>query len=458
MLRSDPKLQAAMTTRRRLFTVAATLVAVLAVCSCQKRGEPVPTLTQDQWRRVQENLLTEEPTPANVVNAVFDDRVRLIGWDLEPGSLEVGDTGTMTFYWEVLEDFDERWRIYVHMDSASRQNVDHEAVGGGYPSVYWEKGQFIRDACTVEFSPGLGDGDVRLFAGLFKGDDRMRVSDPGAGTVEDDGRLNIGSFPLVWEPPVLEATWRRDDVSMDGRVVDRAWGRARQTASWVHPVSGEDIDGGDTWAKALWDDEALYLGLRARDTDVWSNFTDRDANLWEEEVLEVYLDPGADGRNYLELQVNPNNAVFDALFVATQRPHFREARLHTVEGMQTEVSVRGTLNQRDDRDVYWSLEMRIPWGSLPGFDGPPANGAEIRANFYRYDRPADGTITTWAWSAVGSGSFHKPEKFGIIRLTGRPADEPSADGAAADDDDDDEARRGMRRPVNSPQQLRRGPR
>ena len=40
----------------------------------------------------------------------------------------------------------------------------------------------------------------------------------------------------------------------------------------------------------------------------------RDDTLWKSDVVEVYLDPGGDTKDYVELQFNPKNAIFDAIF------------------------------------------------------------------------------------------------------------------------------------------------
>jgi hypothetical protein len=70
----------------------------------------------------------------------------------------------------------------------------------------------------------------------------------------------------------------------------------------------------------------------------------------------------------------------------------------------------------DDRDRRWSAEFRIPWTSLPDFEGPSSEGLTMRTNFYRYDRPADDEVRTVAWSPVHGGSFHQPDMVGQIRL------------------------------------------
>ena len=415
---------------------AALLLALLTLlAACQQPGEPVPELTQEQWRRVRLSIIDEVPEGVRPVGATFDGRFELVGWLVEPAQVEVGGEVELVFYWRVLEESRERWEIFVHLEQGSaRQTLDHDAVGGNYPTPYWSAGQLIEDRVRATLGSSFTSGRIDVLAGFFRGESRLPITDVGSASADDAGRLQVGSFDAQWTPAEYEVQWREGDIRLDGRLIDRAWARAAQTTRWVHPTTGEPIDGHDTWARALWDDEYLYIGMRARDTDVWATLTTRDADLWDEEVLEVYIDGGGRGRNYLEIQVNPNNAVFDALFPRASGRDHTVAREHTIEGMETAVHVQGTLNDRTDRDVYWSVEMRIPWASIPGVRPPPGNDTSLRVNFYRYDRPARGGVITSAWSPVGGGTFHRPDRFGRFVLRGRPEIAPTAEEPASPDD------------------------
>lgn len=403
-------------------TLIVALLVVPLLVSCQKRQEPVPTPTTDQWRRVQENLLTEAPEPSTAVGAVFGDSVRLIGWEMVPPSVEVGAEFELVLYWEVLQSVPERWHIFVHFDSNTRQNFDHEAVEGIYKSVYWQPGDIITDRVRGTLDQATEPGDVSVLVGLFRDDERMEVTDPGSGNIEADGRLTTGSFAASWEPPTYLVRYASTPILLDGRQTDAAWRAASSTGEWVTPATGDDPESGmRTSGKLLWDDEYLYVSMTASDFDIWATMTERDANLWDEEVLEFYFDGSGEGRNYVELQVNPLNTVFDAVFASAEGRDLEQAKSVDLEGLETSVSVSGNLEDREDRDRSWSVEARIPWASLPGFaSGPPAPGRRARANFYRYDRPDGEVARTVAWSPVGSGSFHRPDRFGILTFAAPP--------------------------------------
>jgi hypothetical protein len=404
---------------RAAVALATLAVAGIVVAACQKRQEPVPTLTQDQWRRVQENLLPTAPDVVeHPVDAVFGDMVRLIGWDIDPDRTEAGQTVEITYYWEVLQPTTDRWHIFVHLDrGGTRQNVDHEAMGDIYPSVYWQPGQIIRDTTRFELVPGLGGGDVAVYVGLFRGDDRMPVTRAGQGTLEEDGRLRVGSFPSSWTAPSYQVRRATGTITIDGNLDEPAWGRARQTSDWVSPNDGTAVAPG-TWAKMLWDDDYLYVAIHATDRDIWSTITERDGDLWDEEVVEVYLDPGSDGRDYLEFQLNPLNTVFDAVFPRPNNRNLPVARAIDIAGLETAVAIDGTLTDRTDTDTAWTSEIRFPFAALPTMDGPPSNGDTMAVNFYRYDRSGDDGTRYYAWSPVGGGTFHNPERFGSVTFQG----------------------------------------
>ncbi|MBN1945599.1 MAG: carbohydrate-binding family 9-like protein [Bradymonadales bacterium] len=415
------------------LSVAVLLVAAGLALGCQKISEPIPLLTQDQRQRIQEQLLTEVPQVGHPIGAVFGDQVELVGYDIEPEVVEIGSSFTITWTWRVLARVEDRWEIFVHLDSGSqRQNLDHEMVGGLYTSLYWREGDIIRDQQTVDLAAHMGTGTVNIYLGLWRRVDgaRMEIANPGQGTTDPTGRLHVGSFESRIHLVRYEVSPLQGELTIDGSLREPHWRRAENTSAFIHPNDGSEMRGIRTQARMLWDEQYLYIGITAQDQDIWSTIAQRDGDLWEEEVLEVYLDPRGDGRNYVEIQINPLGTVFDAIFDRAANRDLAAARARNIEGLQAAVEVNGTLNQRDDRDRRWSAEFAIPWRSLPDF-GPRARGGEIlRGNFYRYDRTADGETLTAAWSPVFGGSFHQPDKFGeIVLVNGSGQPDETASGS-----------------------------
>ena len=68
--------------------------------------------------------------------------------------------------------------------------------------------------------------------------------------------------------------------------------------------------------QACWDSLALHVRFDAEDDSPWHTMTTRDDHIWEEEVVEIFLDADGSGRNYAELEISPANVVCDLRVVS----------------------------------------------------------------------------------------------------------------------------------------------
>jgi len=159
-----------------------------------------------------------------------------------------------------------------------------------------------------------------------------------------------------------------------------------------------------TFVKAAWDAEELRIFFEVEDTHIWATYTQRDALLYEEEVVEVFLDPVGDLESYFEIELNPLNTVFD-LVVRRNRSGFKKDFAWQCEGMRTAVTRHAG---------GWSAEFAIPWRSLVA--ELPVVGSRWRVNFCRIDRPPGVERELSAWSPTGRANFHTPEKFGVLEF------------------------------------------
>ncbi|NKB90313.1 MAG: hypothetical protein GKS06_19070 [Acidobacteria bacterium] len=207
----------------------------------------------------------------------------------------------------------------------------------------------------------------------------------------------------------------------DGYSVRRATAHPSQLwdteTAWM---DAQRIDWGDapwpTAFRALATADALWLRFDATDDLPWFTMTGRDDKLWEEEVVEIFIDPDGDQRNYVEVEVNPANALCD-LMVASAYPRLDADIDWDFPGVETRV--------KDLQDggvvVGWTALVRLPWAgfsSVPGTDValPPHSGDSWTFNVFRIKRPGgpsdpERDLVLNAWSPVPANSFHVPEVF-----------------------------------------------
>lgn len=130
--------------------------------------------------------------------------------------------------------------------------------------------------------------------------------------------------------------------------------------------------------------------------------------LWNWDVAEVFV--GSDFKNirrYKEFEISPRGEWVD-LDIDRDHP-LPEGGWLWNSGFQNGTRI-------DEKNKVWYGVMRIPLASID--NRPPANGLEMRVNFYRCQGlgPERHNI---AWQPTGQRSFHAPESFGRLKLEGK---------------------------------------
>lgn len=218
--------------------------------------------------------------------------------------------------------------------------------------------------------------------------------------------------------PVYRAPRATTPPNLDGRLDDEAWTDAPPTEPFVHTVNGEPGDP-HTTARVAWDATHLYVAFEVSDGYLRSEFPPGpDPHLWEQDTVEIMVDPDGDGENYFEMQLSPGERVFDTRFDRRRVP---QPFGHT--GWSSElrgaVALNGTLND-DERDQGYVAEMAIPWrsfatGQMPS--RPPTAGVEWRVALYVLDARPGGQAGV-GWSPPLVGDFHVPDRFGRVVFEG----------------------------------------
>lgn len=206
--------------------------------------------------------------------------------------------------------------------------------------------------------------------------------------------------------PTLEVDLEPDDDS-ERLLSAVAWQRAAAIQRLVHSETGAPADGTTVFLRAS--GRALHVRFICRDRGRWCTHVRRDAPLWEEEVVEVFLAEGpSDPSRYFEFEINPAGALFDAV---VDNPDGRRSTMRVDASWNAE----GVMTRVAREPESWTAEMAIPWGAITTLRSPPAS---LRANFFRIERPRDAAARFLAWSPTSADppDFHKPSCFGLISI------------------------------------------
>jgi hypothetical protein len=200
-------------------------------------------------------------------------------------------------------------------------------------------------------------------------------------------------------------------ITVNGELGDPSWAKAPAVEFVLADTGARPKQ--RTTAKLLWDDQYLYIAFHCEDSDIWGTTTERDQDIYNQEVVEVFIDDDCDDYSYIEIEVSPLNAVLD-LFMLNRNGQTRGLWDWDSEGMRTAVVVDGDPVHHGRNDRSWTVEIAIPMGDfMTAPHIPPHPGEVWHVNLYRIDRASWGDEYT-AWSAPGIINYHTPQRFGRL--------------------------------------------
>ncbi|MBG0861009.1 MAG: carbohydrate-binding family 9-like protein [Bacteroidales bacterium] len=201
------------------------------------------------------------------------------------------------------------------------------------------------------------------------------------------------------------------DFKVTGDGQNEAW---KQTG-WVELTQREqNIKPYITRAKVLYSATGIYFLVDCRDTKLTSSMNADNMDLWNEDVVEVFLWTSEDFPVYFEYEISPLNYELPIMV-----PNYKDTFLGWLpwhydgeRRIQHATSATGGKKESGAAVQGWTAEFFIPYKLLaPLPQVPPVSGTKWRANIYRIDY--DNGAAHYAWQMVGK-SFHDYKNFGIF--------------------------------------------
>ena len=268
-------------------------------------------------------------------------------------------------------------------------------------------------------------------------------------TTSQDFSASIEAPTVSVDHPPLEYRCLRTATppDFDGALAHGAWA----SAAWTDEF--RDIEGDHrprphfrTRAKMLWDDDFLYVACAMEEPDLWATYDQRDMIVFHENDFEVFIDPDGDQNEYYEIEINVLGTIFDLFLHRPYRHGGPAEHGWDTNGLRWAIHVDGTINDPEDRDRGWVVEMAIPFEDLrpPTVreDGSawtlapitehqrepsPKPGERWRINFSRVQwdlQVVDGAYRkiegrpeyNWTWTPQWEINMHVPSRWGILEF------------------------------------------
>ena len=224
-----------------------------------------------------------------------------------------------------------------------------------------------------------------------------------------------------------------DQINIDGRDDELAWNNAIYTDDFID-IEGSKIPSQKTNVKMLWDEKFLYVFAKLYENHIWGDITKRDEVIYYNNDFEVFINPNDDVFSYGEIEINALGTEWDLFLDRPYRLKGKADSSWDINGLKSAVDISGTLNDPNDLDDYWTVEIAIPLKEIEklntsGKDEKVISGDIWRINFSRvnwdfeinngvYSRKKENgkylPEYNWVWSPQGIINMHVPENWGYL--------------------------------------------
>ena len=207
---------------------------------------------------------------------------------------------------------------------------------------------------------------------------------------------------------------RTRDFDVSGRGDNPAWACAERHA--LTRVGGQSALRADV--SLLHSDRGLYCRFSCEATRLYAPLQNDFAPLYQQDVVEIFLQPDAAFSVYLEYELSPLGAELPLMVVNRGRGFYGWLPFE-YEG-ERRASRGATVLGGEARDgatcVGWVAECFLPFALWEGvLLAPPASGDVWRGNFFRIEHDSE-DVSRFAYDSRCGEDFHRPEWFAPLAL------------------------------------------
>jgi len=203
-------------------------------------------------------------------------------------------------------------------------------------------------------------------------------------------------LPVLGDQPRLELSKADSAPTVDGQLAEAPWQQSPTVVGFGR-MDGARKTGPRTKAWLTYDANALYAAFRCNEPNMDQlklDATKLDANVFQDDSVEVMIEPDGDGegRNYRHVIVSAAGVLYDA------------------KGFDNSVTLEGLEAATSHGESGWTAEITIPWAGLGLVDPPEQAGLLLARN-----RHAGGEHEIFQFPLSPNGN-HQPAMFAELRL------------------------------------------
>lgn len=170
----------------------------------------------------------------------------------------------------------------------------------------------------------------------------------------------------------------------------------------------------NTFVSLSWSEENLFIAYNCIDSEIKGSSKNKDSQIfYTDDLVEIFIDPDGDGKNYIEIGVNAFSTNYDLLLkcISPDCGGWKTETIFDIKGMETMSKINSE---------GYTVEIKIPFSSLEKIKNShfekPNLGTKWKANTFRIDYGK--TIEYLALQPYKSlkFGFHQPAEFAVFEF------------------------------------------
>ena len=192
-------------------------------------------------------------------------------------------------------------------------------------------------------------------------------------------------------------------------------------SDWKNPFSQEFVihNSGkkvtqSTVASLSWDKKFLYIAYNCIDSEIVGTTRKKDHPIFNtDDLVEIFIDPAGDAKNYIEIGVNAFNSNYD-LFIQCNNNDCSKRK------SDLSLNIKGLRTASKITELGYSVEIAVPFSSLNeiknGQFKTPKIGTTWKGNLFRIDYGQIKKYQSLKPYQSKKHGFHQPAEFAEIKF------------------------------------------
>ncbi len=197
------------------------------------------------------------------------------------------------------------------------------------------------------------------------------------------------------------------DFELSGDGSSSKW----KTTEWLSLTRRRGTSDYPTQAKLLYSETGVYGLVSCGDKKITATLTEDFADLYNEDVVEIFFWTDESTPLYFEYELSPLNYELAILVPNFEGDFFGWKPWHYSGERKTRHATK-IIKDEKGNTTSWVAEFFIPYALLKPLENvPPKKGTKWRMNLYRIDY--DEGSSSWTWQPVET-NFHDYERYGTM--------------------------------------------